>query len=257
MKEIPVPAGALLSVTGLSVAFGGLLALDHVALDVRKGERLAVLGPNGAGKTTLFNAITGDIAPTTGSITIGGVECADLPSRSRPRLGVARTYQRTRLFGGVTVEECLVIAQVGRHGGHLSLRPALGNQSRRERALHELQRVGLEGRLFDRVDTLSHGEQRQVEIATALVTGPDLLMLDEPASGLPRGEREHLTKLLTNLESDLTLVLIEHDMDVALSIADRVVVLADGRLVAEGTPNEIRTNTLVQSIYLGDHGAHT
>jgi branched-chain amino acid transport system ATP-binding protein len=244
----------LLQLDSVAVAFGGLRALDGIELSVVEGERLAVLGPNGAGKTTLFNVIAGDIAPTEGCVVIKGVDCTALPSRFRPQLGVARTYQKTRLFGGLTVEDNLYLAQTGRRRRHLSLWRNRGDAEMRERAGEAAHRVWLGNQLHQLVAGLSHGQQRQLEIGIALVTEPDLIMLDEPASGLSRGERERLIDLLETLPSDVTLLLIEHDMDVALTVSDRVVVMADGATVATGTPDEIRHDPLVHAIYLGAGG---
>ncbi len=244
----------LLHLESVKVAFGGLLALGGIDLDVVRGERLAVLGPNGAGKTTLFNAIAGDITPTEGSVTIKGIDVTSMPSRLRPRLGVARTYQKTRLFGGLTVEDNLYLAQTGKLGRHLSLRRSAADKELRAKGREAGERVWLQDQLDNPVADLSHGQQRQLEIGIALVTNPDLIMLDEPASGLSRGERERLIDLLLNLPRDATMLLIEHDMDVALSVSDRVVVMADGLTVATGTPEEIRENPLVHAIYLGTEG---
>jgi branched-chain amino acid transport system ATP-binding protein len=246
----------LLRLDSVAVAFGGLRALSGIDLDVAQGERLAVLGPNGAGKTTLFNAIAGDITPTEGTVRIRGVDCTELPSRLRPQLGVARTYQKTRLFGGLTVEDNLYLAQTGKIGRHLKFFRSGVDAELRERAREAGRRVWLNDSLDDKVSDLSHGQQRQLEIGIALVTDPDLVMLDEPASGLSRGERERLVELLDELPNDATLLLIEHDMDVALKVADRVVVMADGVIVAAGTPDEIRNDDLVHAIYLGEgHGS--
>ena len=241
----------LLRLRSVTVAFGGLTALSDVDLDVAQGERLAILGPNGAGKTTLFNIIAGDFAPTDGSVEIKGIDCTSLPSRFRPSLGVARTYQKTRLFPGLTVEDNLYLAQAGKQGRHLALRRDATDQARRERARDAAAQVWLSDVIYGMVGDLSHGQQRQLEVGMAVVTEPSLMMLDEPASGLSRGERERLSELLTALHSDVTLLLIEHDMDVALRVAERVVVLADGEVVASGTPDEIRANQLVHEIYLG------
>ena len=244
----PTTTVALRSV---SVAFGGLLALSDIDLDVAQGERLAVLGPNGAGKTTLFNVVAGDIRPTSGTVHINGVDCTLLPSRRRPRLGVARTYQRTRLFSGLTVEDNLYLAVVGRQGRHRSIRRTPIDEQWRIRARDACQAVWLGDRLESVVGDLSHGQQRQLEVGMAMVTNPRLMMLDEPASGLSRGERDRLIELLEALAADVTLLLIEHDMDVALRVADRVVVMADGRQVATGAPDEIRESQVVRDVYLG------
>ncbi len=248
------PSAPLLRLEAVAVAFGGLLALGGIDLDVAQGERLAVLGPNGAGKTTLFNAIAGDITPSKGRVTIKGVDCTALPSRLRPQLGVARTYQKTRLFDGLTVEDNLYLAQAGKRGRHLALRRSKVDGAMRARAREAGREVWLESKLDDKVGDLSHGQQRQLEIGIALVTEPDLIMLDEPASGLSRGERERLVDLLEALPRESTLLLIEHDMDVALKVADRVVVMADGETVAVGSPEEIRADPLVHAIYLGEAG---
>ena len=238
------------------VAFGGLLALGGVNLDVARGERLAVLGPNGAGKTTLFNVIAGDLRPTGGTVVINGADCTTAPSRRRPKLGVARTYQKTRLFPGLTVEDNLQLAWIGKHGGHRSLRPNGRGGPGREEARAAAAAVWLSDRLDSVVGDLSHGQQRQLEVGMVVVTEPELMMLDEPASGLSRGERERLTELLRALSADTTLLLIEHDMDVALRIAERVVVMADGLVIAEGSPDDIRHDPLVNEVYLGMAGTH-
>ena len=178
------------------VAFGGLLALGGVNLDVARGERLAVLGPNGAGKTTLFNVIAGDLHPTGGTVTINGVDCTTAPSRRRPRLGVARTYQKTRLFPGLTVEDNLQLAWIGKHGSHRSLSRRGLRGAGRDAARAAAAAVWLGDQLDTVVGDLSHGQQRQLEVGMVVVTEPELMMLDEPASGLSRGERERLTELL-------------------------------------------------------------
>ena len=186
------------------MAFGGLLALGGVDIDVAQGERLAVLGPNGAGKTTLFNAIAGDITPTSGTVTIKGVDCTPLPSRLRPQLGVARTYQKTRLFGGLTRRG----QPVPRTGGQAWTPPlACGATHGTPRCASGTRRgrtcLARPSSSTTKVRDLSHGQQRQLEIGIALVTEPDLIMLDEPASGLSRGERERLIELLEGLPARL------------------------------------------------------
>jgi branched-chain amino acid transport system ATP-binding protein len=245
------PTTKLLELRSVAVAFGGLLALGGVDLDVAQGERLAVLGPNGAGKTTLFNVVAGDIKPTSGLVLIRGVDCTSLPSRRRPSLGVARTYQRTRLFAGLTVEDNLYLALVGTQGRHRSLRRTSIDEQSRATARDAAEAVWLGDQVGSYVGDLSHGQQRQLEVAMAMVTKPDLMMLDEPASGLSRGERERLVELLESLAPEMTLLLIEHDMDVALRVANRVVVMADGLTIAAGTPDEIRGSTIVREVYLG------
>jgi branched-chain amino acid transport system ATP-binding protein len=235
----------------VSVAFGGLLALGGVDLDVAQGERLAILGPNGAGKTTLFNVVAGDLVPTTGTVHLQGEDCTRLPSRHRPALGVARTYQKARSFPGLTVEDNLYLAVVGRRGSHRRLWPGSDDAAHRERARAASTSVWMERDLQTRVSELSHGQKRQLEIGMALATDPQVLLLDEPASGLSRGERERLTELLDALPVDVTLLLIEHDMDVAFQVARRVVVMSDGKVVAAGTPEQVQADPLVHEIYLG------
>ena len=238
------------------VAFGGLFALGGIDVDVARGERLAVLGPNGAGKTTLFNVIAGDLHPTSGTVTIDGVDCTTAPSRRRPGLGVSRTYQKTRLFLGLTVEDNLQLAWIGKRGRHRSLRRRGLRGEGRDAARAAAANVWLGGHLDTLVGDLSHGQQRQLEVGMVVITEPELMMLDEPASGLSRGERERLTELLTEMSVDTTLLLIEHDMDVALRVAERVVVMSDGLVIATGTPEEIRGNHLVNEVYLGVAGSH-
>jgi branched-chain amino acid transport system ATP-binding protein len=233
------------------VAFGGLLALGGIDLDVAQGERLAILGPNGAGKTTLFNVVAGDLVPREGSVTIKGVDCTRLPSRRRPGLGVGRTYQKARSFPGLTVADNLYLAVVGRHGRHRALLPRGIERSWRERAANAAESVWLHDQLDTLVSDLSHGQKRQLEIGMAISTDPDVLLLDEPASGLSRGERERLISLLDRLAADSTLLLIEHDMDVAFAVARRIVVMSDGKMVTSGTPAAVQADPVVQEIYLG------
>jgi branched-chain amino acid transport system ATP-binding protein len=243
--------GTVLRIRSVAMRFGGLLALDGVDLDVAEGERLAILGPNGAGKTTLFNVIAGDLVPTTGSVALRGIDVTALPSRHRPRLGMARTYQKARSFPGLTVEDNLYLAVLGRHGRHRTMRRGATDAVWRERARATAERVWLTDRIDTLVADLSHGQKRQIDIGMALITEPEILLLDEPASGLSRGERERLVDLLGHLAADVTLLLIEHDMDVALRVVDRVVVLADGLQIAEGTPEEIQHDPIVLETYLG------
>ena len=225
--------------------------MRDVDLDVARGERRAILGPNGAGKTTLFNVISGDIPQTSGTIEFLGQDVGEIAAAGRTRLGMGRTYQKSRLFAGLTIEDNLYLAVLGTRDGHLRMfrRPADGEMRERARELARL--VGLDGKLGDRVGEISHGEQRQLELGMAHASDPKLMLLDEPASGLSRGERVALTDLLLELDRSITLILIEHDMDVALRIAERVTMLHDGRKIVEGTPDEIRANDLVHELYLG------
>jgi branched-chain amino acid transport system ATP-binding protein len=232
--------------------FGGLHAVRDVDLDVAPGERRAILGPNGAGKTTLFNLVAGDMPATSGRIEIFGNDVSKEPARTRARLGLARSYQQSRLFLGLTVEDCIYLSIIGVEGGHL--RPVVlprKDAELRDRARAAARGAAIDGKLEELVGSLSHGEHRQVALAMALAAEPRLLMLDEPASGLSRGERQLLTELLLALDRDITLILIEHDMDIALRVAERVTMMYEGRVIVEGSPREIRANELVHELYLG------
>ncbi len=244
-------AEPILRLRGVGRRFGGVQAVRDVDLDVAHGERRAVLGPNGAGKTTLFNLVAGDFKPTTGSIEVAGHNVTNWPARRRPALGLSRTYQKSRLFLGLSVEDNLYLALLGRAGGRLRPFRTGRDAALRQRARDAADRVWLGQELSTLVGSLSHGEQRQLEVGMASATEPSLMMLDEPASGLSRGEREKLTELLLGLDPDVTLILIEHDMDVALTVAQKVTMMYEGEKVVEGTPAEIRANQMVHDIYLG------
>jgi len=247
-QEVAEP---ILRLRGVGRRFGGLHAVRDVDLDVAAGERRAILGPNGAGKTTLFNVIAGDMPPTSGRVELFGSDVTPLPARRRAVLGLARTYQQSRLFLGLSVEDNIYLAIRGATGGRL--RPVVlpGDGELRARARQAAGRAAIDGKLPELVGSLSHGEHRQVALAMALATEPTVLMLDEPASGLSRGERGVLTDLLLALDPGITLLLIEHDMDIALAVAERVTMMHDGRVIVEGTPAEIRANELVHELYLG------
>ncbi len=245
-------AEPILRLRGIGRRFGGLAAVSDVDLDVAPGERRAILGPNGAGKTTLFNVISGDVPPTSGTLEFRGNDITRLPPRARAKLGMGRTYQKSRLFLGLSVEDNLYLAVLGVERGHLRpVRLPGRDRALRERARELASLVGLAGTEETLVGSLSHGEQRQLEVAMARATNPTLMMLDEPASGLSRGERVALTSLLLELDPSITLILIEHDMDVALRVAERVTMMHDGRVIVEGTPDEIRANEMVHDLYLG------
>jgi branched-chain amino acid transport system ATP-binding protein len=248
----PEHAEPILRLRGVGRRFGGVHAVREVDLDVPHGERRVILGPNGAGKTTLFNLISADLPPTSGTIEAFGRDITHLPAHHRAGLGIARTYQTSRLFLGLTVEDNLYLAVVGVRGGHLRpVRLPARDGEYRLRARELATSVGLGDKVDVLVRSLSHGEQRQLEVGMARAGNPRLMMLDEPASGLSRGERVALTDMLLALDRDVTLLLIEHDMDVALRVADRVTMMHNGRIVVEGTPDEIRANQLVHDLYLG------
>jgi branched-chain amino acid transport system ATP-binding protein len=245
-------AEPILRLRGIGRRFGGLDAVRDVELAISRGERRAILGPNGAGKTTLFNMISGDIPPSAGTIELFGQDVTRLPARGRARLGLSRTYQTSRLFHGLTVEDNLYLAALGVASGHFRpVRSRRKDGSLRARAREIAARIGLAEKLGVIVGSLSHGEQRQLEVGMARLPEPRLMLLDEPASGLSRGERIALTETLLQLDPAITLILIEHDMDVALRVAQRVTMMHDGRVIVEGTPAEIRANTLVHDLYLG------
>jgi branched-chain amino acid transport system ATP-binding protein len=255
LAEVLSPAANVeptLRLRGVGRRFGGLHAVRDVNLDVLPGERRGILGPNGAGKTTLFNVISGDFRPSAGKVELFGEDVTNLPARLRAKRGLARTYQQARMFLGLTVEDSIYLSVLGVGAGHL--RPVvLPRKDRviRGQAREAARRARIDHKLDERVGSLSHGEHRQVGLAMALAARPRLLMLDEPASGLSRGERNLLMELLLGLDAGITLLLIEHDMDVALRVAERVTMMDHGRVIVEGTPAEIRANEFVHDLYLG------
>ena len=254
--ELEAPnAEPALRLRGVGRRFGGLHAVRDVDLEVRPGERRAILGPNGAGKTTLFNVISGDLSPSAGTIELFGRVVTNTPARLRAKQGLARTYQQSRMLLGLTVEDSIYLSILGVGGGHLRpvVLPRKDGEIRR-RAREAARRAAIDQKLKEVVGSLSHGEHRQVALAMALASEPKILMLDEPASGLARGERRLLSDLLLDLDRSITLLLIEHDMDVALRVAEWVTMMHDGRVIVEGTSDEIRANQTVHDLYLGRHG---
>jgi branched-chain amino acid transport system ATP-binding protein len=241
-----------LAVSGLSRSFGGLSAVRNVAFDVQPGERRALIGPNGAGKTTLFNIIAGELSPTEGRVALFGRDVTRLAPHRRAALGLARTFQVNTLFPSLTVLENLLLAVHGVERTRLHLHRPLGAYGPLcERARSVLDRVGLGGGEERTVKTLSHGEQRQLEVGMALASGPRLLLLDEPMAGLSRAESQRFTTLLQALDPAMSLLMIEHDMDVVFGVAERITVLHHGQVVADGTRDEVRRSPLVAEIYLG------
>ncbi|MBI4589684.1 MAG: ABC transporter ATP-binding protein [Candidatus Rokubacteria bacterium] len=246
------PTPPALSLSDLSKTFGGLRAVDGVMLQVEAGERRAIIGPNGAGKTTLFNLISGELPPTEGRITLFGRDVTRLPPHRRAARGLARTYQITNLFPRLTVLENCLLAVQALTSVKLHLHRALHRYPALfERARAVLEAVGLTGKEGETVRNLSHGEQRQLEIALALAGAPRLLLLDEPTAGLSPGESHLMTTLLKRLDPSITILVIEHDMDVAFELAKRVTVLHFGKVIADGLGEEVKANPLVQEIYLG------
>jgi branched-chain amino acid transport system ATP-binding protein len=244
-------AAPILRLRGVGRRFGGVHAVRDVHLEVAAGERRAILGPNGAGKTTLFNLISGEFAPSAGTVELFGADVTREPARRRARMGLSRTFQTSRLFLGLSVEDNLYLSVLGVHDGHFRLVKNRQDSEMRERAHAMAEAVGLTGQLDVLVSELSHGEQRQLEVGMARASDPKLMMLDEPAAGLSRAERVRLTETLLKLDPAITLILIEHDMDVALRAAEWVTMMHDGRVIVEGTPDEIRANETVHDLYLG------
>jgi branched-chain amino acid transport system ATP-binding protein len=242
---------SVLRVSGLTRRFGGVVAVREVDLDIAPGERRAVLGPNGAGKSSLFNLIAGADTPTSGTVELFGIDVTALGARRRTRMGLSRTFQTSRLLTGLTVEDNLYVAAIGVAGGRFRLLRTGRDADARRRAGAVAESVGMTARLGTLAGDLSHGEQRQLEIGLALIAEPRMLLLDEPAAGLSRAERQLLTTLLLSLDRDVTLLIIEHDMDVALTVAERVTMMHEGAVIVEGTPAEIRGNQLVHDLYLG------
>lgn len=244
-----------LELTGITQVFGRLVALSDVSMRVSDGERHAVLGANGAGKTTLFNVITGDVAPSSGRIRLFNEDVSALPPEERVRRGLRRTYQKTLLFGTLTILENLYLAVRGAAGGHKSFGRIRPDDPMLHTAQGLAREVGLEDLTHATVSQLAYGQQRQLEIGMALAGAPRLILFDEPAAGLSAVERGRLIKILENLPRSLGYLIIEHDLDVALKVADRVTILHNGVKLVEGDPEEIKNNEQVQAIYLGnEHG---
>jgi len=246
-------ADALLEIERLSKRFGGVVASDAIALAVPQGELHAIIGPNGAGKTTLISQLAGEIAPDAGRIRFAGRDITNLPIFRRSQLGLARSFQITSLFLDFTVLDNVALA-VQAHAGHSFRfwRDARSQSELRTPARAALARVGLAGRADVVVSNLSHGEHRQLEIAMALATTPRMLLLDEPMAGMGPDESARMVKTLRELKRELTILLIEHDMEAVFALADRITVLVYGRIIASGTPEAIRANAEVRQAYLGE-----
>lgn len=246
------PSALALSLLDVSKAFGGLRAVDGVSLAVAAGERRAIIGPNGAGKTTLFSLISGETRPTEGQITLFGRDVTRLPPHRRATLGLARTYQITNLFPRLTALQNCLLAVQALTPAKLHLHRALDRYPDLfVRARAALEAVGLLNKESEIVRNLSHGEQRQLEIALAVAGAPKLLLLDEPTAGLSPAESHMMTALLKKIDPAITLLVIEHDMDVAFELTNRITVLHYGKVIADGLGHEVKANPLVQEIYLG------
>ncbi len=237
---------------GLELAFGAVLALNRVTLEVAARERRAIIGPNGAGKTTLFDVITGHLRPSAGRVEFEGAPIEGLPPYAVARRGVSRSFQRTNLFPRLSVCENLRLAAAARARGNYRLFVSLRRMAPSfEVAAEVAARVGLDARLLDPAGRLSYGEQRQLEIGVALATRPRLLLLDEPTAGMSPDETQRMIRLLAALPREITLLIIEHDMDVVFSLADRVTVLHYGEVLSEGSPDAVRADPRVYEVYLG------
>jgi branched-chain amino acid transport system ATP-binding protein len=244
-----VPA---LSLAGVGKSFGGLRAVDGISLEVRAGERRAIIGPNGAGKTTLFHLISGELPVSDGRIVLFGQDVTRAAPHRRAALGLSRTYQITNLFPRLTVLDNCLLAVQALDPAKFHVHRALTTYSALfERAREVLERVGLGAKASAVVRDLAYGEQRQLEVGLALAGAPRLLLLDEPTAGLAPAESQLMTALVKRLDPAITVLMIEHDMDIALALASRVTVLHQGRVIADGSRDEIRSDPQVREIYLG------
>ncbi len=242
----------LLETLDLSKSFGALQAVTKVSLKVAKGTIHSIIGPNGAGKTTLFNLLTGFLVPTSGRIAFQGKDITHLPAHKISRLGVSRSFQITSIFPDLSVTENVRIAIQSRTNMSYRFLKALSQKDDlEERSREVLRKIGLQDKEHLAARSLSHGEKRILDIGIGLSTNPQLLLLDEPASGLVGDEILRVTNLIKEISSYVTVVLVEHNIDVVLSISDRISVLYYGEVIAEGSPQEVRSNANVQEVYLG------
>jgi branched-chain amino acid transport system ATP-binding protein len=242
--------GPILRTEGLTVRFGGLTALNEVSISVDRGEIRAIIGPNGAGKSTFFNCVTGVLRPTAGRIFFHGQDIAGLPPHEISRRGIARSYQITNILPGATVLENVRIAVQSRHHNWAMLRHHRAYTDVLDKARAVLDSVGLADKEDELAQNLSHGEQRNLEIGIALATEPELLCLDEPTAGMSVTETHAAVELIRRIAARLTILIVEHDMEVVMGLARRITVLHYGSVLAEGTPAEIQANPRVQEVYL-------
>ena len=242
-----------LQVTNLSKSFGALTVTDDVSLDVAPGEIHAIIGPNGAGKTTLVAQLSGEMRPNSGRITLDGRDITRAPMPRRVRMGLARSFQITQILPGFTVLENVALAVQARRGSSFRFfAPAADEAGLNNAAMATLREAGLDERAGVRASALSHGEHRRLELAIALATEPQVLLLDEPLAGVGGEEADAFVARLKAMKGRFTMLLIEHDMDVVFALADRVSVLVYGRIVASGLPDEVRSDPAVRAAYLGD-----
>jgi branched-chain amino acid transport system ATP-binding protein len=243
----------MLEVRGLTKSFGALRASDRIDFEVREGETHAVIGPNGAGKTTFISQLAGNLRPDAGSVRFAGADVTHFPAPKRARLGLARSFQITSVYPEFSALDNVALAVQARSGHSFRFwRPARGDAALVDPARKVLAEVGLESRMHVLAASLSHGEQRQLEVAMALATEPRLLLLDEPMAGMGTDESQRMIALLSKLKQTKTIILVEHDMDAVFRLADRISVLVYGRVIATGAPDQIRANEEVRRAYLGE-----
>jgi branched-chain amino acid transport system ATP-binding protein len=250
-------ADPALRVSGLSRRFGGVVAVNDVSLEIAPNAVHAVIGPNGAGKTTLANLLSGDLAPSAGQIHFGGVEISRLSADTRSRMGIGRSYQKTNVFREFTaLENCRLAAQSRQPHPYNWFRSALSYRDVTAAAERALATVGLSARATDIAGNLSHGEQRQLEIAMCLATSPRVLILDEPLAGMGAEESASMVALLKSIAADHAVLLVEHDMDAVFALAAVLTVMVNGIVLDTGAPERVRANPLVQNAYLGASEDH-
>lgn len=242
--------GVVLSVENMSKSFGGIQALKEVNFNLKEGKLHALIGPNGAGKTTFFNLVTGELEPDEGEIRLFGSNITNLSPPERVKAGLGRTYQTTKIFRERTVEENLFLAVIRGEGGIRFASNSWLSEGSKLEQVHKLSRdLELEEQIYKPAKELSHGAQRKLELGLALGVDPKILLLDEPLAGLPTGERSQIVDVITDFIPDLSVILIEHDLDIVLDIVHKLTVLHKGEVIARGTPDEISSNERVQSIY--------
>jgi branched-chain amino acid transport system ATP-binding protein len=247
---------AVLETRGLVKRFGGIAATDDVSFTLEQGARHALIGPNGAGKTTLVNLLTGVLTPTSGAITLNGQDITRLSREARVKLGLARTFQINQLCAAMTTLEMIMLVVGERMGQGARLFGRLdGDNAAIAEAAEILERFQLADVMDERISTLPYGRQRQIEIAAAFAVKPKVLLLDEPAAGVPEAERRALLDTVAALPDDVSVLLIEHDMDVVFRFATRITVLVNGRVLAEGAPREVAADRRVKEAYLGEAAA--
>lgn len=243
----------MLELRGIVRRYGGIVATDHLNLSVIRGETHAIIGPNGAGKTTLIHQISGGLKPDEGLMVFNEHDITHLPMHERVALGLARSYQITNIFRQCSVLDNLALAVQARSGSSMRFwRPAITQAEIFEQARELAEKIGLAPRLDAMAASLAHGEQRLLEVGLALATQPQMLLLDEPMAGMGPKESRSLLPLIQSLGNELTLLLVEHDMETVFRLADRISVLVAGRIIATGTPDDIRNNSEVRQAYLGD-----